>query len=186
MQSIWAKFFNNLREGYVMNSNKKIIVGLIILISFLYIVFNLNTLYVGANDTGVCIVAGTEACPHQEQLNFLGGAIPIIVSIALIVGAGTYYFMSGKVDNKQKDLKTNSKIILQFLNKDEKKLVNLLLENNGKILQAELTRLPGMTKVKSHRTILRLLDKEVIFKENLGKTNIIKLKKEVTANQFVV
>ena len=162
-----------------MNSNKKIIVGLIILISFLYIVFNLNTLYIGATDPGVCNVAGTEECPHQQQLDFLGGAIPIIVSIALIVGAGTYYFMSGKVEGKKQDLKNNTGVLLQFLNNDEKKLVNALIESGGKVLQAEVTRLPGMTKIKSHRVVLKLLDKGVIEKIQLGKTNIIQFTKEI-------
>ncbi len=167
-----------------MNGNKKIIVGLVILISFLYIVFNLNTLYVGANDPGVCVVAGSEACPHQEQIYFLGGAIPIIVSIALIVGAGTYYFMGEKVENKKQDLKNNTEILLKFLNTDEKKLVNALIESGGKVLQAEVTRLPGMTKVKSHRVVLKLLDRGVIEKAKLGKTNIIQFTKEIKEGLF--
>ena len=69
--------------------------------------------------------------------------------------------------------------LIQFLNKDEKLVVKKLLENDGKALQAEITRIEGLGKVKSHRIIQRLSDRQVIEVEGFGKTNIIKLNKGI-------
>jgi len=162
-----------------MNANKKLIIGLIIVVAFLYIVFTLDALYIGATDSSVCNAVGTDACPHQEQIDFLVGAIPVIVCIAVIVGAVTYYFMAGKVQTKENNLKKNTEVLLKFLSSDEKKLVNALIENNGKVLQAEVTRLPGMNKVKTHRVTQKLIERGVIEKSSLGKTNVVQFTKEI-------
>ena len=160
-----------------MEKNKKIIIALVVLISFLYIVFSVGDLVSHVNADTCSVDVGT--CPHEEELNFLVSAIPIIVSIAIIVGAFIYYLMAEKVEVKQKGLVNNTGVLLKFLSNDEKKLVSLLMESNGKVLQAEVTRLPGMSKLKSHRVVQKLLDKEVIEKEKIGKTNIIKFTKEI-------
>jgi len=160
-----------------MDKNKKIIIAIVILIAFLYIVFSIGDLVSHANSDTCSVVVGL--CPHEEQLDFLVTAIPIMVSIAIIVGALIYYLMAERVETKQKGLVKNTEVLLKFLSSDERKLVNLLMENNGKILQAEVTRLPGMSKLKSHRVVQKLIDKEVIGKEKIGKTNIIRFTKEI-------
>ncbi|MAG22390.1 MAG: hypothetical protein CL943_03765 [Candidatus Diapherotrites archaeon] len=162
-----------------MDKNKKLIIGIIVVVAFLYTVFSVNILLIQTSDVNFCPAVGTSACPHKQQLDFLIAAIPLIASIALIAGAGTYYLMTGKVEIKQEALKSNTEVLLQFLNLDEKKLVNLLIENHGKALQAELTRLPGMSKVKSHRIVQRLIDRGVIETDKLGKTNIVMFTKEI-------
>jgi len=161
-----------------MNSNKKLVVAIIALVAFLYIIFNVSVLLAGVSDDSVCHAEGG-TCPHKQELDFLIGAIPVIASIAIIVGAGTYYLMAGRIESKEKSLKNTSEVLLRFLNPEEKKLVNALIENNGKVLQAEITRLPGMTKLKSHRVIQRLVDRGVIEKDKVGKTNIVRFTKEI-------
>ena len=161
-----------------MDQKKKLIIGMVIIVALFYVVFTVNSLMVGAAE-GVCEVSETAHCHHQDQLDFLMGALPLIISIAVVAGAGIYYFMAGKIEKKVEIVKSNTEIILKFLNPDERKLVNLLMENKGKVLQAELTRLPGMSKVKSHRVIQKLIDRGVIEKETLGKTNIVRFTKEI-------
>ncbi|MEK6973144.1 MAG: hypothetical protein AABW72_03840 [archaeon] len=164
-----------------MNSNKKLLLGMAAVIAFLYLSFNLASLLLTNATMTSCPAepTGSGKCEHEEQLDFLIGAIPLIVSLAVAIGAGVYYFMSTKIEKKEKTLRDNTDILLKFLNPDEKKVVNKLIENNGRALQAEVTRLPEMSKVRSHRVILKLLDKGVIEKEQMGKTNIIKFKKEI-------
>lgn len=162
-----------------MDRNKKLVVGVIALVAFLFVIFNVSVLLANVSDESVCAVAGTDACPHKQEVDFLVGAIPVIASIAVIVGAGTYYLMAGRIESKEKTLKKNSEILLRFLSPDEKKLVNALIESNGKVLQAEITRLPEMSKVKSHRTVQKLVDRGVIEKDRIGKTNIVRFTKEI-------
>ena len=164
-----------------MNSNKKIILGILILVSFIFIVSHAIQLFFPTPPEGHTANCVNELgiCPYKQQVENIVQVIPLLISMAVLIGAGTYYLMSGKVEIKQKALKSNTSVILQFLDKDEQALVNKLIEGKGKALQAEVSRLPGMTRLKSHRVILKLMDKGVIEKEELGKTNIIKFKKEI-------
>ncbi|MBI2598486.1 MAG: hypothetical protein HYW50_04790 [Candidatus Diapherotrites archaeon] len=163
-------------------SNKKLLIGFVIIVSFLYLVFNVSKMAgVGVNPAQCDAIEG---CPHEAQLNILLSSLPLLLSFALVVGAATYYFMAGKVESKEQSLKKNTEIILKFLSEDEKKLVNLLVENRGKILQSEATRLPEMNKVKSHRVVQKLLDKGVLEKEQVGKTNVLKFSKEIKEGLF--
>lgn len=162
-----------------MNSNKKLIIGIIALVAFMFFVFQLIP-FLGLTDIAeACPAHMTEECPHAQQLSFLETALPLLVTLGVIVGAGMYYLMGSKIESKEKSLKNNTDILLRFLNPDERKLMDLLIENNGKVLQAEVTRLPEMTKVKSHRIVRRLLDRGVIESERIGKTNVIKFSKEI-------
>ncbi len=146
----------------------------------MYFIFTISTtLTIPAQIDGTMVCGLEQPCPHEQQLNTLYTVIPLLVSLAVAVGAGIYYLMIGKVERKEKSLKKNTDILLRFLNPDEKKLVNALIENNGKVLQAEITRLPGMSKLKSHRVIQRLIDRGVIEKETLGKTNVVRFTKEI-------
>lgn len=162
-----------------MNKNKKLVIAIIALVAFLYVVFSLNALLANTTNVEFCPITATVECPHMQQLNFLIAALPLIVSIAVIAGAATYYLMAEKIETKQQTIKSNTAMLLKFLNPEERKLVNLLIENNGKALQAELTRLPGMGKLKSHRVVQKLIDRGVIEKETLGKTNIVRFSKEI-------
>jgi len=162
-----------------MDKNKKLVIGIVALVAFLYVVSNVSTLLINTVDSDICPAAGTENCAHKQELDFLISVLPLIASIAVVIGALIYYLMSERMESKEKSLKNNTEILLRFLNEDEKKLVNALIESDGKVLQAEITRLPGMTKVKSHRIVQRLLDRGVIEKDQVGKTNIIRFTKEI-------
>ena len=76
-------------------------------------------------------------------------------------------------------MKKNSKIILNFLTTQERKVIETLLENDGKVQQYELSHLPNLNKVKTHRILINLEQKGIIHKEKLGKINKIILNKEL-------
>jgi uncharacterized membrane protein len=105
--------------------------------------------------------------------------LPVLATLSMMVGAGVYYFMSRKVETKDTSLKKNTGVLLGLLNKDERKAVERLVAGRGQALQAELTRLPEMNKVKSHRIIQRLRERGVLTIERHGKTNIIRLNEEM-------
>ncbi len=105
--------------------------------------------------------------------------IPFIAFIGLLVGTVVYYIMSDKVIQQEHSLKKNTKIILNFLTTQEKKVIETLMENGGKVQQYELSHLPNLNKVKTHRILLNLEQKGIIHKEKLGKINKIVLNKEL-------
>ncbi len=165
-----------------MKPNLRILAGIALIAGFFYLIYFAAPFLgvkLGPERCEVDSQGNVLSCPHEKQLADIQTLLPFLISIAVIAGAATYYFMAGKVESKTQSLKKNTDVILQFLSPDEKKLVNLLIENNGKILQAEATRLPEMNKVKSHRVVQKLLDKGVLEKEKIGKTNVLKFPKEI-------
>ena len=79
-----------------------------------------------------------------------------------------------KPENKDSD-KSSKILFLKFLNYGENQVIKKLIENNGTILQSEISRMSNMGKVRTHRIITELKKKEIITLEKFGKTNRINL-----------
>ncbi|MHA2357404.1 MAG: MarR family transcriptional regulator, partial [Candidatus Heimdallarchaeaceae archaeon] len=83
---------------------------------------------------------------------------PLIVSpcCGIIFGiCGTLWFM------KRREKKIVKKVTTIFLSDTQKLLLNLILENNGKILQKELCSKTGFTKSRVSRNITPLVDQKL-------------------------
>ena len=137
-------------------------------------------------------------CPRMVPNYILW--LSMILMIAIIVPI-SYYFISRRLENKleknmeilfklikKHDNNDNSKrkienrntpLILKFLKPDERKVVETLIENKGKVSQLEITRMPGMTKLKTHRAIKELEFKGIIKLQKDGMTNTITLSNDV-------
>jgi uncharacterized membrane protein len=157
-------------------SNKRTIAGIIVLVCILVLVFYLPNILEQTNPE-VCTIDGV--CQHEERIQFLNQAIPLFVLIGIIIGAVVFFFMTSKLENKQKEIEKVTNALIQFLNKEEKRVVEKILESNGKIMQSEISRMDGIGKLKSHRILQRLSDRGVIEIEKHGKTNIVKLSKNI-------
>ena len=128
---------------------------------------------------------------------------PILLIIAVV--PISYYFITQRLEEKlEKNLNVISKlikknnsvsnkgpkeiddknIILKFLNPSERKVVERLVENRGKVLQSEISRMQGMTKLKTHRAVKDLERKGIIVTESYGKTNRIILSKDIKELMF--
>ena len=105
--------------------------------------------------------------------------LPFIAFIGLLVGTVVYYVMSDKVIQQEQSLKKNTRIILNFLTGQERKVVETLLDNEGKVQQYELSHLPNLNKLRTHRILLNLEQKGIIHKVKIGKINKIVLDKEL-------
>ena len=137
-------------------------------------------------------------CPRMvpNYILWLSMVLMIIVIIPI-----SYYFISKRLEKKleknieilfklikKHDNPTNSKrkiengnthLILKFLRPDERKVVEKLIENKGKVFQSEITRMQGMTKLKTHRAIKELEFKGIIKIQKDGMTNKITLSEDV-------
>lgn len=105
--------------------------------------------------------------------------IPFFAFIGLFVGTVVYYIMADRIVHQETVLQKNTRIILKFLNPLERKVVDTILENGGKVQQYELSHLPNLNKVKTHRILKNLEDKGIIAKERLGKVNRVVLNREL-------
>lgn len=109
---------------------------------------------------------------HFELMIFLA-------FIGMFVGAATYYLMTEQVEKKENSNKKNVEIILKFLSHDERKVLTKLLNQNGRAMQYELSRLEGFTRLKAHRVVSKLEGEGIIKVEKIGKVNSIRLVEEV-------
>ena len=86
---------------------------------------------------------------------------------------------SNSVSNKTPTEIDDKNIILKFLNTGERKVVETLIEKKGEILQSDISRMEGMTKLKTHRAVRDLERKGIIKRESHGKTHRIILSKDI-------
>jgi DNA-binding MarR family transcriptional regulator len=133
--------------------------------------------------------------------------ILLIPSVLLIVATIpiSYYFMSQRLEKKLENNmivisklikknnsvstedsteKDNKNIILKFLNPSERKVIEKLIETKGDVLQSEISRIEGMTKLKTHRAVKDLERKGIIKRESYGKTHRIILSEDIKDIMF--
>ncbi len=70
---------------------------------------------------------------------------------------------------------------MRFLDAEEKKVMEEIIK--GKNTQAKVTKSTGLSRVKVHRIINKLIQKGLIVKEKEGKVVRVKLSKEIE-NKF--
>ncbi|TRZ54591.1 hypothetical protein D4Q76_02150 [archaeon] len=132
----------------------------------------------------------------------------LLLSPALLMIAAifiTYYLITRRLEEKlEKNMKIISRIVsknnqtpkkekketdsrdivLKFLNPGERKVLEMLIERKDAVLQSEISRMDGMTKLKTHRAVRDLERKGIIKIESFGKTNRIVLSKDIREVMF--
>ena len=111
-------------------------------------------------------------------------AVPLIGGIALMF---TGYKMvkeaeSGIVTDAKREIRKNvdstrDKVIDTVLAHDEKKIFNFIKESKGGVLQSDIVVQTGFSKVKVHRILKSLENKEIIRRGRFGITNKVMLRK---------
>jgi uncharacterized membrane protein len=104
---------------------------------------------------------------------------PFFAFIGMFIGSIVYYIMTKKINKQNKFYKHNTRILLTLLPRDENKIIQALLKNKGTMQQYELTYLPNLNKVKAHRILKDLEQKEIILKQKFGKVNKITLNRDL-------
>ena len=66
-----------------------------------------------------------------------------------------------------------------FLSREEREIVNFLVENKGITTQAEIARLPHMNRVKAHRSLQKMSQKQIIELIAHGKIRKVHLKENI-------
>jgi uncharacterized membrane protein len=132
-----------------------ILAGFIFAVSF-------STLY-----AQIHIIEGT-ACSCTLPIPLL---IPTFSSLGIFVGSIVYYLLFPKIEEGKG--KEDLSLFLDFLEPDEKSILQKIIENKGKITQSKLSSQFG--KVKVFRILEKLKERGIIEKEAYGKTNTIKI-----------
>ena len=160
--------------------NEKIYLGISALAFFLFMAFAFSA-YTKVSASG----ENRLVCPVIGEIS-IQDLLSLVITISVAVGAGIYYLMhqrieenEQKIEKKEDCLKKNTELVLKFLGGDERKIVDTILKDNGKVLQAEISRMEGMTRLRAHRALRKLEERNVIQIEKMGKTNIVRLNGEI-------
>lgn len=103
--------------------------------------------------------------------------IPVFGFFGVVVGATIYFVLVSDLESRKP--KINSEPVLMLLRYDERKVVNKLLEEKGKVHQSEISYLEGFNKIRAHRVVEGLVKKGIVTKEVMGKVRMIKLRKDL-------
>jgi len=124
-----------------------------------------------------CLTASGQ-CEHQAYLEELIKYLPLVLVGGFVVGVGvSFLYFERKVELPKTPQQEQA--MLGMLPSDERKVISRLVAEGGRATQAEISRIEGIGKVKAHRIIERLEKRGTVSKEADGKTNIIRLNKDV-------
>lgn len=154
-------------------TSKGMIIALIILSVFVFMLFAFIFVYQTSIETRLMSPLVNPVIKYNVYF------VISLAAIGFAVGASTYYFMSNRVENTQIVARKSGEVLLRFLSDDEEAIVRSLIDKKGSMLQAEVSRLPRQNKVKTHRILKRLADKQIIVLEQYGKTNSVTLLPEI-------
>ena len=112
------------------------------------------------------------------QENYLAIIIAtMLVSLAAGYTLSTYaYNKLAQTSRKTQQLR---ELLYLFLDEEERVIINYLLEQEGSGEQAAISRLEDMTRVKAHRTLKKMQQKDLVEIHKRGKINRVQLVNEI-------
>ena len=103
----------------------------------------------------------------------------IMIMISIILG----FFISGlsfrALEKQRKNSENILQIVLMFLNKEEEEIIKHLVKTTGETTQAEISRLPGLNRVKAYRSLQKMQEKKLIMIKAHGKIRKVILREDV-------
>ena len=108
--------------------------------------------------------------------------LPMTIGLIIFSGFIGYLFSTLTYRQINKTKKESQKLLetlFIFLNNDEKEIINSLVKNNGSVGQAEISRLPGMNRVKAYRSLQKMQEKNLIDIIAHGKIRKVSLKENI-------
>ncbi len=142
---------------------RRVILAISLVMGFVFLV-SLTVFYIKEN-YGVA-----ESCTCDIPIYLI---IIILSSLGVFVGTFTYYLLTRAFIKDKKTLKSDILKTLDFLNNDEKKIMEAIIHNSGKIPQNRIVELTKIGRVKVSRKLSALERKGILTKEKHGMTNMI-------------
>jgi hypothetical protein len=168
----------------------KIIIALVLLVSSIIVFI---TAFFITQPVQIILETGQEVVTQSPNFFSLAKTLMLVVCAFFIGGSVTYLFYNSnaasiatifrKPEESQgpnhpgENLIQKFETVLPLLKHDERKVIKVLLDNKGEMLQNALVLETGLSKVKITRELSSLEGKSLIVRERFGLTNKIKLVK---------
>ena len=108
--------------------------------------------------------------PVKKETNWTLIIVAVLLSVAVVVPVTVYY---------AKKKWSANKVPIEVLTEKERIVVKAILEKGGTVKQEELPELTGYSRPTISRIIQELEKKQLVTREKVGKTFIVKLAKEI-------
>jgi uncharacterized membrane protein len=151
-----------------------LIIGISIVMAIIVILFNT----VIKQNLGLTCSHGP-TCEMYTDLKVQTWISLSIVGVVFIIGLFLIFAKESEkiiVKTKTRTVKEKRKINLENLDREEKKIVKMLQEENGAIFQRTLMEKLGIGKVGMTRILDKLEAKQIIERKRRGMTNVVVLK----------
>ena len=150
-----------------------LVLGIAVLLIFIIFLFQaaLKDIIVAS-----CGAAHTTACPMSQSVNQQTYLSLGIVGILAVIG---FVLIFTKPEEKiiiKKIKEKKKKLDLKGLDRDEKKVIDLLLKENRAMFQSALMEKLEIGKVKATRLLDKLEAKQLIERKRRGMNNIVVLR----------
>ncbi len=161
----WVILMNDLR--------KQIFISMVIISIFIFLVTVLVFVY--------ALSSKGEAIPSflQPFLEYHIHFMVIMGIFGVFSGLVSHNILNATIEKQRTVVKTNTEIIMKFLSPEEREIVNLLMSKDGITTQSEISKLPGMSRLKAHRIVKKLEGRGVVHVEKYGKINMIRIVEEL-------
>ncbi len=126
----------------------------------------------------------------NQLLPYFGVLFAVMISVTIIGVVGLAYYLLypqikfGVAPEPTMQTVTNQYVsnavtpyesVIKTLTDDERKVINVLNAHNGKYLQKYIRKETGLSRLKTHRIIARLAERDVLSLEKTGNTNQVYL-----------
>jgi hypothetical protein len=120
--------------------------------------------------------------PNSDPFLNLYGVLLIVAVIVAILGIGgfAYFFIFPELKTTTQTPPTaqNSspyESVVKTLNEDERKVLNVLKQHDGKYLQKYIRHEAKLSRLKTHRVIARFAERGIVTLKKMGNTNEVTL-----------
>jgi len=125
---------------------------------------------------------------HMQGMAYMMGwgvvyLLVFVLLIGLVVALAVSYTTRGttgevssappstNVEVRSEEKRDGLADLMRILTPEEKTVINLLIQNGGEMLQKDITRQLGFTRLKTHRILERMENRNLIKRIRIGNTN---------------
>ncbi len=148
-----------------------LVTGIAVVMGFIVLIFNRAL----KNIVGETCTHGVE-CTMYDTIAVQTWISLSIVAVILIIGLVIMYTKPKEKIIVRKVKERKKKIDMSKLDKDEKRVINLLIEENKAMFQSTLMEKLEIGKVKTTRLLDKLEAKQLIERKRRGMNNIVVLR----------
>ncbi|HEX9862897.1 MAG TPA: hypothetical protein VGB11_06425 [Candidatus Bathyarchaeia archaeon] len=134
------------------------------------------------------MTGGSQGTTQNPAVPYFGVLFIVLVGIAIVSVGGLVYFLAFPEIRTAKLSVTASAeqlppqnpntayaSVLKTLTDEERKIIGVLKAHDGKYLQKYIRKEAGLSRLKTHRIIMRLAEREIVTLEKSGNTNQVLL-----------